>query len=229
MKRCALIFCFFSFLVPLSSFIGAAEKTPAAVTSNSSVNVERPNIQQAPPSLNSNSTFVTTQSYNGPIISAGPASVSNVNNVMKVSQLPPQNAPPLASMMPPLPITKPTLIINPVPAANPPTLTNMRNATMSPVTTPGSLLSGLKTIPNKQLDNMGNMPTDILGKELIDAVKKEGDAMAKKLMYPTNVNGKDQISFGMVDDSLIAKSMSLPKSGMLHTCFFLIYMVCIFP
>jgi len=123
----------------------------------------------------------------------------------------PNVVPPLASMMPPLPITKPTTMTNVVPPANPPVLTNMRNATMSPVTTPGSLLSGLKTVPGKSLD-LGSMPTDILGKELIDPMKKDDDALSRKLSYP-NVNGKDQLSFGMVDDSLIAKSIppSLPK------------------
>lgn len=296
------------------------EKTPAAVTSNSLVNVERPAIQQAPPSLHPivPPANVTVQAAynNGP--TQGPASVSNINNnndnnnSMKVSPLPPNVVPPLASMMPPLPITKPNSIMNQLPPANPPTLKNMRNATMSPVAmqgqqlgapsllvntateslspgalpgsllgssapllgiattesllghsttssllgnnstlftssasllgnpapvlgnttpgsllvgstpgsllsgsapgsllsgnAPGSLLSGLKTMPNKP-DNLGTMPTDILGKDLIDG--KKDDPIAKK-SYQNNINGKDQnqISFGIVDDSLITKSMS---------------------
>ena len=58
--------------------------------------------------------------------------------------------------------------------------------------------------------NGGGLPADILGKELIDqTLKKE----VKEEKFP-GMNGKDQLSFGMVDDSLIAKSMpSLPKSG----------------
>jgi len=223
------------------SAVSETTTTPAPVTTNSTVEVSRPELQQAPPLLPAaaaaTTTFLPTQpqpfvnnnnnNNNNTTLAAGPASVSNVNNInnnnnntitnnnnnndsMKATPLPPSNiAPPLAPMMPPLPITKPTTMNNVVPPANPPVLTNMRNATLSPVATPGSLLSGLKPAPVK-MEMVPGMPTDILGKELIDPIKKEEDD--KKLSSYPSMNGKDQLSFGMVDDSLIAKSMpSLPK------------------
>lgn len=193
--------------VSTSSFASALKQIPSVATKDGLIKNEPLGLPQ-PPGFHPNSAFTpTTQLFStSNCISTGPASIMSINN-MNTSPLPPSNiVPPLTSMMPPLPITKPTTIPNVVPPANPPVLTNMRNATMSPGVTPGALLSGLKPDSAKSLD-IGNMPTDILDKGLIDPLKKE-DSLIKKM----SSSGKDTLSFGMVDDSLIAQSMpTLPK------------------
>lgn len=159
--------------VSLSSIVGSAPKTQAAVTTNSTVTIDRPVLQQAP-SLSK-----------PPIISAGPTSISK--GAGAAANLPLLKMPTLTAAPPA--ITKASSAPPPsvtLPNNNP--FTKATTPTAASVTTPGSLLSGLKATSKPN-----NIKTP---------VSAESPA----------VNGKEKISFGMVDDSLLAKSMPTPKS-----------------
>ena len=178
----------------MSSIVGTT-KTQIAVTSNSTVTIHRNVTQQAPsirvptvPSL----PIAKKEKLAAPVqkpatIAAGPVSVSKSGSAN--TKLTPLKMPSNTAIVTPV---SSTLSTTSTPTASTPTNPfNRSNSTSSVVKgagkTPGTFLSGVKS-------------KDVSGKK------------APVTASPT-MNGKDKISFGMVDDSLLSKSMPAPKPG----------------
>lgn len=177
------------------SSIVASAKTQVAATSNSSVNVERPPPQQAP-SLQAAPTVKTmpSQLSQPPTISANPAT-----QLKPASKLPPLKMPTLVAA----PTSATKVLSAPTPSSTPVSLfTRTTSSTATTVTTPGSLLSGLK------------------------ASLKSSEATIKTPLSagsPASIIGKDKISFGMVDESILSKSLPNQKSRTLFSYFVVCY------
>ena len=193
-----------------------APSTPVAVTSNSMVDMERPLLTPAPGMMPG--PGLTSTPMAKPIIAQpGPASVSKMPQLTVANK--PQSLPP--PMLPPTLTTPPTLLASHsrppaqlpggVPGGRPlpttpvtqmPSLSKIVPATtISSSTTPGALLSGLQKPASPKPPLITNKPKVPVVPNVTSPSLPNGAAKDK------------QLSFGMADESLLAKAISTPKSG----------------